>query len=321
MLKPILIFFFGLFVFQTARAQKQDTLLYYVNKSGVIIANKDSADYFLTIMPPDTSTGKVLYPVNEFYPNGKKKLMGTSVSNNCRALKFDGTCISYFSNGKRANMTTYKMGKFFGAFADYYPNGQLYYAGENYGKNIPRYIECRDSTGKILTENGNGKLVFYDNLFKDVETEGNIVDSLQEGEWQYFIHNKLITVIKYLKGEVESCVYYDTKGKTHTIIGYEVEPSYNGGLADFYKFLGNKIQYPDSDKRNNIQGKVLVTFVVEKDGTLSGVKAVRYRSEGLAAEAVRAVKLSSPWVPGFQNGRPVRVQYTVPVSFTLNRDY
>lgn len=101
----------------------------------------------------------------------------------------------------------------------------------------------------------------------------------------------------------------------------ENEPEYkNGGLPGFYKYLGNAIHYPSVDKENNVQGKVLVTFVVEKDGSLTDVKALRGPDESLQDEAVRAVKASPKWKPGIQNGRPVRVQYTVPVSFTLSSD-
>jgi len=101
----------------------------------------------------------------------------------------------------------------------------------------------------------------------------------------------------------------------------ENEPEFrNGGLPGFYAYLGKAIHYPSVDKENNVQGKVLVTFVVEKDGSLTDVKALRGPDESLQDEAVRAVKASPKWKPGIQNGRPVRVQYTVPVSFTLSSD-
>ena len=98
----------------------------------------------------------------------------------------------------------------------------------------------------------------------------------------------------------------------------EVEPSYRGP-GTFGDFLSKNIRYPSVDKENNVQGRVIVTFVVETDGSVSNVKSLRSPDESLQDEAVRAIKLSK-WNPGVQNGRKVRTQFTVPVSFTLSSD-
>jgi protein TonB len=97
----------------------------------------------------------------------------------------------------------------------------------------------------------------------------------------------------------------------------EQSPDYPGGIEKFYAYLGKAIHYPAVDKENNVQGRVIVTFVVERDGSLTDVKALRGPDQSLQDEAVRAVKSSPHWKPGIQNGRPVRVQYTVPVMFSL----
>ncbi|QJD95300.1 energy transducer TonB [Mucilaginibacter robiniae] len=97
----------------------------------------------------------------------------------------------------------------------------------------------------------------------------------------------------------------------------EVTPEFPGGMDKFYQFLGKAIRYPAVARENNVQGRVIVTFVVERDGSLTDVKALRGPGSGLDEEAVRAVKSSPKWRPGKQNGRDVRVQYTVPVVFTL----
>jgi len=100
----------------------------------------------------------------------------------------------------------------------------------------------------------------------------------------------------------------------------EKEPEYPGGMAKFYEYLAKNIKYPAVDRENNITGRVGVSFVVEKDGSLTDVKAPRAASQTLADEAIRVVKASPHWKPGIQNGRPVRVMYTVPVNFTLSSD-
>jgi protein TonB len=97
----------------------------------------------------------------------------------------------------------------------------------------------------------------------------------------------------------------------------EINPEYPGGEAAFGKFLQKNIKYPSMAKENNIQGKVYITFVVERDGGLTDIKIVRDPGSGLGEEAVRVLKISPHWKPGIQNGKPVRVQYTVPVNFSL----
>ncbi|HTD99344.1 MAG TPA: TonB family protein [Mucilaginibacter sp.] len=97
----------------------------------------------------------------------------------------------------------------------------------------------------------------------------------------------------------------------------ESAPMFPGGQNEFYQFLAKTIKYPEAMKKNNIQGKVFLTFIVEKDGSLSDIKSVRDVGYGSAEESVRVLGLSPKWKPGYQNGRAVRVQYTIPISFSM----
>jgi protein TonB len=97
----------------------------------------------------------------------------------------------------------------------------------------------------------------------------------------------------------------------------EQVPEFAGGLEKFGQYLSKNIRYPAVARENNTQGRVICTFVVEKDGSLTDIKVVRGIGSGCDEEAVRVLKNSPKWKPGIQNGRPVRVQYSVPISFTL----
>lgn len=97
----------------------------------------------------------------------------------------------------------------------------------------------------------------------------------------------------------------------------EQAPGYPGGVDKFFKFLQQNIKYPAEARNKKIQGKVFVSFIVEKDGSLSNIKVVRDPGAGCGAEALRVMKLSPKWNPGIQNGKKVRVQYTLPIAFTL----
>jgi len=109
----------------------------------------------------------------------------------------------------------------------------------------------------------------------------------------------------------------ETTNESTVFTAVEVEPTPIGGMEKFYSFLGNKIKYPNAAKEANTQGRVVLTFVVERDGSLTDIKAIRDPGNGLGDEAIRVLKLAPHWNPGIQNGKKVRVQYTIPVMFSL----
>jgi len=110
----------------------------------------------------------------------------------------------------------------------------------------------------------------------------------------------------------------DQTGQVFTSV--EQVPEFPGGLEAFGKFLGDNVKYPKADREKGIKGRVIATFIVEADGSLSNIKVTRGLSEAIDAEAVRVLDISPKWKPGIQNGRAVRVQYSVPISFTLDND-
>jgi TonB family C-terminal domain len=97
----------------------------------------------------------------------------------------------------------------------------------------------------------------------------------------------------------------------------EQKPEFPGGEAAMYKWLGDNIVYPSAASEEGVQGRVVVEFVVGKDGSISNVKVVRPRHPALDKEALRVVKAMPNWLPGRNNGQPVKVTYTLPVTFKL----
>ena len=102
-------------------------------------------------------------------------------------------------------------------------------------------------------------------------------------------------------------------------VGVEKNPEPMGGIEKFYGFLAENISYPAEMKEKNIQGNVIVQFVVEKDGSLSNIKTVRAITEEAKAEAERVLAMSPKWIPGTQGGKAVRAQFTIPIKFALRR--
>jgi TonB family protein len=121
---------------------------------------------------------------------------------------------------------------------------------------------------------------------------------------------------------MKSLANNDVKTEDNTVYSFvsmENPPSYPGGIDAFYRFLSSSIKYPKKAYDDKIQGNVFVSFVVEKDGSLSNIKVDRPLGHGTDEEAVRVLSLSRRWNAGMQQGKPVRVKYNIPIKFSLKK--
>ena len=109
----------------------------------------------------------------------------------------------------------------------------------------------------------------------------------------------------------------DSTAKEEVFMVAEQMPEFPGGMKELLKFLQDNVKYPENAMKNNVQGRVIVQFVVEKDGTPTEFKVLRSVDPDLDAEALRVMKAMPKWKPGMQKGQVVRVKFTVPVSFKL----
>ncbi len=116
-------------------------------------------------------------------------------------------------------------------------------------------------------------------------------------------------------GPKQAAVVEDTQ--VYNFNSIEQPPMFPGGMGKFGEFLQKNIRYPQMASDANIQGKVMLSFLVEKDGTVTDVQVIRKLGGGTDEEAVRVLKLSKRWIPGVQNGRAVRVRYNIPIAFNL----
>lgn len=97
----------------------------------------------------------------------------------------------------------------------------------------------------------------------------------------------------------------------------DVSPEYPGGMNEMVKFISSNIIYPEAAKKANIKGVVYVSFIVEKDGSISNIKILRGIGGGCDEETIRVVKLMPKWTPGKKGEKPVRVKVALPVKFEL----
>jgi TonB family protein len=311
-----------LFAASLCFGQRQN--VYFLKNNGRHVEVRDSADYIRIIREPDS--GSVYFNVFEYYPNGKNKMLGkTSMLD---PLSLEGQCITYFKNGNKETVRNYKKGNIINNEYDYYPNGKLYQArefpddGKLYNEMANNYLikECRDSLGKSIVAEGNGRYVGYDDSFKKIIEEGDIKNGKRDGLWKGRYDN-IHTGFEenYADGQLVSGKATLDDGK---IIAYtksrNVPPQFKGGVEGFGKYLSHNIEYPVSARQNNIQGRVVLTFVVEKNGQIKDIKVLNPVNPDIDNEAVRVLRNSPKWIPGTMFGSAVRVQYSVPISFALS---
>ena len=133
----------------------------------------------------------------------------------------------------------------------------------------------------------------------------DVINGSEEGD---VLKAKQVLVTEVVKPREEET-------KIFTVV--EQMPSFPGGEAALMQYLSKNIKYPPFAEENNIQGRVICTFVVERDGSVSDIRIARSVDPSLDKEAIRVVSGMPKWIPGRQNGQSVRVKYTLPVTFRL----
>ena len=120
-----------------------------------------------------------------------------------------------------------------------------------------------------------------------------------------------------VKPDVEEVPVEQSATKDEVFMVAEQMPEFPGGMSELIKYLQNNIKYPKAAKDKKIQGRVIVQFVVEKDGTPTEFNVLRSIDPDLDAEALRVLQAMPKWKPGMQKGQAVRVKFTVPVTFKI----
>ncbi|WP_199119609.1 M56 family metallopeptidase [Pedobacter sp. ASV28] len=190
-----------------------------------------------------------------------------------------------------------------------------------------KVIDKKTTDIKIETKLGAG---CDEEMVKRIEAykEGALKDGnyslkvafMLQGSSAPFINEKAENKANFISLNTISIVGYPFEpDEVYSFASLENPPKFPGGVNDFYKFLGDNIKYPEEAAKQDIEGNVFVSFIVEKDGSLNEIKIDRGLGYGTDEEAVRILKLSPKWTPGTQNGKIVRVKYNLPIKFSLNK--
>lgn len=303
----------------------QNGKIYFLKNDGRFVTNKDSADFMRIVDEPDS--GSVYYKITEFYPNSAKKLIATA-SVYWPKVIWEGPSISYDKQGRKVKQIIYKNNSPAGSAYFYYPNGrvmkELNYTDTKInssakGKIALKYtlVSYFDSTGVQLVKDGNGYLKeFHD---KSVAEEGNYVDGVRHGVWKGTIAEEGISFEeKYDKGTFLSGKSVEPDGKVTLYTIKDVLPQFPGGEKAFGQFLSSNIKYPPEARNWGMSGRVVLSYTVEKDGSLTDIQTVSAPHYALEEEAIRVLKKSPKWKPAIKNGIPVKVRYTLPITFSIS---
>ena len=194
-------------------------------------------------------------------------------------------------------------------------------------------FEWSDREVKVVTESGITEIVFEEEMIPITEQEPpkqappppeapkmeeiiEIVEDDADVEESTIEASDDITAaveVKYTAVEVEE----EEVEEQQIFQVVEEMPEFPGGMGECMKFLGKNIKYPQISQENGVQGRVIVQFVVNQDGSIVDPQVVRGVDPYLDKEALRVISMMPKWKPGKQRGKAVRVKFTVPVMFRL----
>ncbi|WP_231480251.1 energy transducer TonB [Prevotella sp. P6B4] len=157
------------------------------------------------------------------------------------------------------------------------------------------------------------KLTFGNNILEAIHTY--IVTYIGKGTYNYDVTITDVPVENVDKVELIALAKKDQAAKVYDVV--EEMPQFPGGSAALFEYLDKSKQYPEAARTNGIQGRVICSFIVEQDGSISDVKVFRGVDPSLDREAQRVILSMPRWISGKQNGEVVRVKYTLPVTFRL----
>lgn len=250
----------------------------------------------------------------------------------------------YYPNGKYKGKGRYYNGKKQGAWRHYYENGQLkdsaYFRNDMPCKFAYKWRE----NGKIAMKG------IYDDSGKGTGTEtyyyeDSIIDSYgkfasgykKDSTWSYFYASgKIASKEYYLNGKMQMIDYYNLQGLLDSSVNVINRPSdtdkiNNGELVYAYtmiqprpaynvnEYISKSLVYPDKARKDNVQGRINIQFIIDENGDITDVKPYRHQELGtdLENEAMRVIKGMPKWNPGRLHNRPVKVYFVLPVSFRL----
>jgi len=324
----------NVFYVNQALGNPGDTTICFFKKIkywGDIRVNKlADADYFRVLILTDPTDPDSTVQVQEFYKDGKQKLLGTSnlKTGNARqaSMKLTGSWTSYFPNGKKMGMyNATDDGNQYMYF--FYPTGKIHICMRN---NL--YWECYDKDGNMTCKGGNGLWSYYDQDFNIVTLSGMVKNGYQDGIWHGDTHrsDSIKYTYTYKRGVLTDRTGFDRSGKSYPfdyVIETEGYYAYKyrymagekdvGGPVAFVKDVRTNLKWPRDENGKKIAIDTMhVIFTIEGEGTLSNISLLGDVNPKVNAAIVAAVKQCKNWHPVRYYGIPLKTIIVCPLSYT-----
>ena len=279
--------------------------------------------------------GRYIGEIKSFYSKNNS-LKGKSFYNE---NGLHGIRQTFYENGNLRSEDNYVNGKRQGKYTSWYNSGvtkqiREYPILEGEFDNTKELsyliIDHWDSLGNQTIENGNGYLNqskankiennYFDYISEEhyQQIEGEVKNGKRHGEWTGIGHanNKFNEL--YLDGILQSgrSILPNGKEVSYQKTHKSAEPI--KGFQKFYRYVGKNMRYPGDARKHGIEGRVFVQFMIEKDGSITGVKVLKGIYPSCDEEARKVVENSPNWKSGFQRGIPVRIRMILPITFKLS---
>jgi len=303
----------------------QNRVVTYLNKQMQVVAEKDSAMYIRVLSPGDGTSAP--YNLLEQYTTGEVYRKGKAYFYRDR-LKLIGLVSSYQKDGRKISDLRFNaQGIPEGLNSYYHKNGKLKMEvdipaavpGARPGEMpLPKLISFYDSLGTPMVTQGTGHVIDANENFET--SEGDYQDGYREGIWKgTFLNGKYQYQERFEKGKLLKGTSTDSSGTEITYVHIREQPEYPGGMKAFYAYVGAAYYYPPEAKKQQLDGTVLLGFVVDTLGKPVEIKVLQDLGLGTGEEALKVLQNSPPWKPGKWRGIPVRVSYTIPIRLNLSR--
>ena len=296
--------------------------------------NRDSATWYRKLHCADTVKGT--WEATDFYINGIIKRSKGAYVKETNSFFPNDTFINFnkagqmesrggFVYNRDKNLKNEKIGKWTFFYVSGKPKAEFNYEGITSDSHTDEFlISYWDTSGKQLVASGNGRYSYLESRgpehdpsndihfisdYKDGKPDGELIGNYSNGQ--------LYCKEQYSRGKLLKGESYDQAGKKYTYEKLEENPQYPGGDAGLINFLKENIEYPEFEKNQQIQGRVVVRFVVYENGSVKDAVILRSVTPGLDAEALRVVSRLHKFTPGKQRGQNVRVYFNLPMVYRL----
>lgn len=320
---------FGLsLLFQTIACAQSDAT-YYFGKDG----HECSKELATTYRKVKLVDAKLLrYSFEDYFIEGQIKAQGFYL------YKFPnktGTHTQYYKNGNKKSKGAYLsdgdslVGQKINTWLYWYENGSIQlqevYDLDTVTSSFKSYIvSFWDTAGAKKVVDGNGECSLIEEYLmngdsdEEIALAGHVKNGQLDGTWKGVLKDgTLYCEEKYSKGELIEGKSYGRYRESYTYNKVEVKPEFQGGDAALIRFLQENIVYPYLEKNENIQGRVMLRFIVNTQGKVQNPIVVSSVSSGLDNEALRVVSMLPDFKPGILRGQPVNVYYNLPIVFRL----